>query len=594
MDIPMHRFCGSSRAKGHARRKWAASRLGRLYPRARRAAIVCLVLVLLFGCAPQSSTLSPQSLSASQPSPKRIAIAIKGDPPTLSDKINSAGAGGVPGVAEVERLISAGLAITDDRGALRPQLAEAVPSSENGLWKVGPDGRMETIWGIRADARWHDGTPVTAQDLAFTARVGQDRELPHFSDRAFGFLEGVEILDSRTIVARWKQPYIEAGSMFTHAHALPLPAHLLERTYVDNKAGFVEVPYWTQEFVGTGPFRLREWVAGSHMVLSASDSYVGVRPKLDEIEVKFIPDPNTLIANILAGAVDLTMGRGLSIEQVASIEEQRKDVKVEVSLGGCLCAFPQFLNANPPAVGNVQFRRALLHATDRQQLATTLQMGLVPAAHVFVTPNQAEYRAIEASVVRYEYDLLRAAQLIEGLGYTRGADGIYRDAAGQRLGLEMRTTAGVEVGKNLLFAIADSWQRIGVAAEPVVIPPQRSTDREYRANFPAFDLVNQPSNLTLLQRFTSAEAALPENNYRGNNRTRYMSAELDGFIDRYFSTIPLPERMQAAAQAINHLTDRVIVMPMLYNANAAVVSSRLANVTAENIGWNADQWELRG
>ena len=59
-----------------------------------------------------------------------------------------------------------------------PVLAEAIPSFENGLWKVFPDGQMETTWKIREGARWHDGTPFTSGDVLFTSKLEQDKELP--------------------------------------------------------------------------------------------------------------------------------------------------------------------------------------------------------------------------------------------------------------------------------------------------------------------------------------------------------------------------------------------------------------------------------
>src|SRR5262249_43240906 len=154
-------------------------------------------------------------------------------------------------------------------------------------------------------------------------------------------------------------------TMFTEAHALPIPRHIMEPIYQDNKAGFVESPYWTREFVGTGPYRLRDWAGGSHMIVGADPRYPLGRPKIEEIEIKFIADPNTMIANLLAGAVDLTMGRGLALEQAQTIKSQRSDVRMDLAVDGCLCAFPQYLNPTPANMVNVPFRRALVHAVDR-------------------------------------------------------------------------------------------------------------------------------------------------------------------------------------------------------------------------------------
>ena len=80
----------------------------------------------------------------------------------------------VAGKPEVETLVHQGLVTRDQNLALVSRLAEAVPTVENGFWRVLPDGRMEMTWRIKDGARWHDRTPFTADDLVFTGRVIRD------------------------------------------------------------------------------------------------------------------------------------------------------------------------------------------------------------------------------------------------------------------------------------------------------------------------------------------------------------------------------------------------------------------------------------
>lgn len=542
---------------------------------------------LVAACAPQPSVGGPQTSSAPQSlAPRRIVLAIMDNPPTLNERISTTGGGAVLGGAELERLVLTGLVRKDDRGVLRPQLAEAVPSTENGLWRVFPDGRMETTWRIRPDARWHDGAPFSSDDILFTAAVGQDRELPLTREAAYEYIEAIEARDPQTVTIRWKRPYIDADTMFDTS---PMPRHLLGRAYAEDKPTFMAQPYWTQEFVGSGPFRLREWVLGSHLVLVAFDQYPLGRPHIDEIEVKFIPDSNTLLANVLAGAVDLTMGRGFSIEQATQAQSQWRDGAVGLEYTSWLVIYPQFLNPNPPIVANLQVRQALYHSIDRQQIVDAIQAGLVPVAHIFLNPRESEYREIESSIVRYDYDPRRAAQLMDGLGYVKGSDGIYRDAAGQRLSWELRTIE-TDINQKTMLSVADYWQRLGVAVDPVVVPRARQRDNEYRANFPAFDLLRQPNDLASLERLHSTRARLPENSYVGTNYSRYMNPEFDSLIERFFTTIPRRERMEVLAQAVRHVTERLTLMGLFYDAQPTMVSNRLRNVTPEDTGWNAHEW----
>jgi peptide/nickel transport system substrate-binding protein len=564
---------------------------------------VSLLLFAVSCTSPPSGTTSPSPSSgpgAGAPAaPKRFTAAISGDPNTLSNSVARAGAGGVAGLDALEYFISAGLTVQDDRGERRPQLAEAVPTLENGQWRLLPDGRMETSWRIRPNAQWHDGTAITADDLVFTLQVGQDREIPALGNAGFNSVEGIEASDSRTVLVRWQRPFILADSLFSYDFALPLPRHLLERVYLDDKPSFTQAPYFTSEFVGSGPYRVRQWVQGSHIVLAANDSYVLGRPKIGEIEVRFIRDPNTLIATVLAGEVGLTMGRGLSLEQAVQLRDQWREGSLGIVLSSWIAAYPQMLNPTPAVVADARFRRALMHAVDRQQMVDALQAGQSMVAHSYLSPREPEYSEIERNIVRYDPDVRRASELIEGLGYVRGPDSGYRDAAGQRLTLEVRTTGGDDLQEKTMLSIADSWQRIGINVEPVVVPQQRAQDREYRANFPAFEEVRQPNDLSTgaLTRYYGPESALPENNYRGSNRMRYRNAELDDLIDRFYRTVPRGERLQILGEIIHHQTDQVIPLGMFYNAAPTMISNRLVNVgpggSAVPPSWNVHEWDLK-
>jgi peptide/nickel transport system substrate-binding protein len=524
---------------------------------------------------------------------KRAVTAIQGDPVTLSAAINSAGAGRVRGVPEVEMMIHAGLTVLDKRGERQPLIAKDVPSVENGLWRVFPDGRMETTWNIREEARWHDGTPFTAEDLLFTVRVSQDKELDFLGHTSFSLIERVEAPNPRTFTITWGQPFIAADALFSYDFGLPLPRHLLEQTYLESKSGFTEAPYWTTDFVGTGGFRLREFVRSSHMVLAANEAYVLGRPKLDVIEIKFIPDLNVFVAHLLSGEIEFAVGRSLSLEQVGPLRERWQGGTVSVvPTTSWTALFPQHTNPTPSVLTDVAFRRALLHGLDRQQLVDVLLDGLVPVAHSIVSPAQPEFNDVQSSIVRYDYDPRRAAQLIEGFGYVKGADGLYRDAAGQLLTVEVRTTGGDGYRDRMLFTIADEWKRIGVNGEATIIPRQRANDREYRVTRPAFEMVNQPTDLRGFIRFHSREMPTAENNFRGDNRARYASPEFDALFDRFIVTIPRAERLRLLNQIINHMTDRLVVLDLHYQGDVAANSKRILNVHPGD-PINAHEWDVQ-
>src|SRR5581483_6754272 len=97
-------------------------------------------------------------------------------------------------------------------------------------------------------------------------------------------------------------------------------------------------------------FKLKDWTLGTNMLLDANESYVGARPKLDGMEVKFILDTNTMVANLLSKALDLTLGRGLTPEQAIEVRQQWKDGKVDAGLENTTSLYPQLLESHPPAL----------------------------------------------------------------------------------------------------------------------------------------------------------------------------------------------------------------------------------------------------
>src|SRR5207247_4617505 len=134
---------------------------------------------------------------------------------------------------------------------------------------------------------------------------------------------------------------------------------------------------------------------------------------------------NTLLANLLSGSIELVLGRRVSLDKGMQVRDRWTDGQMLVGYAGWVNMFVQFLNPDPPLMADVRYRRALVHALDRQQLVDTLQFGLSSVAHSLYGPHNVEYPAIESSIVKYDYDPRRAAQLIEELGYTKGPDGIY-------------------------------------------------------------------------------------------------------------------------------------------------------------------------
>ncbi len=564
------------------------------------ATVYAFLALLVASCAPTSGpgTASTQPQGQQAGPPKRIVAAVNSVPVALNNMIGAA-TGSQPGMEALGAMVNSGFTIVDNRGNITPLLVETVPTTENGLWRVLPDGRMEITWKIREGSVWHDGTPFTSADMLFTHQVATDAEtLNVFAHRALRDIESVAAPDARTVVTQWLRPYIYGNLAYGYdgdRSLLPFPKHLLEKTFLDDKAGFMNLPFWTTGFVGTGPFKLKEWQDGTAATFAANDQYVLGRPKIDEIEVKFIPDVSSLVANMLAGAVDVNLGRGLELDQAREILARVEGAKADNAVIGANAAYPQFMDTKPAILrDSADFRRALVHGIDRQEMVDTFSFGQSTIAHTFIHNNESDYKDIEPSIVKYAYDPRRATELIESLGYRKGPDGVFADTAGQKLTFEVRTSRGSE---RILAAIASAWDRLGIAVDQVVVPPQLDRDIEYRATFPAFEIVRRGNyRWDLYRTLGSLEAPTAETRFTGGNRGRYQSQDLDRVLRAYDATVPLRERTQILGQIVNHVTDQVVVVGLYHGIDATVYAKRLSNVYGKyertTQVWNIQNWAL--
>jgi peptide/nickel transport system substrate-binding protein len=563
-------------------------------PSVVRAWIIALAVALaLGGCAPATAPIGSTAPQPAEAARKRVIAVVLGDVYTVSSFLADGTAGqNNPGIAEIEKLLNEGLTVLS--GPTRvARLAERVPTTENGLWHVLPDGTMEMTWRLRSNAMWHDGTPVTAEDFLFSAQLATDNDLAVARNPIYRHVESVTAPDAQTVVAKWRSPYIEADQLFGGGNSLPLPRHLLEEPYRASKDAFLQLPFWNAGYVGTGAFRLRTFEPSSHLIVEVNDQYVLGRPKLQEIEVRFIPDAQTAVANLMSGASEIIMGRGFSLEQGLTTRDQWREGKIDIefSEGGPMLG-PQFINPNPAIIADLRFRRALLQAINRQELADTLQGGLVGVKHSLLPANDPTYAEAENRAVRYEYDPRRATQTIEELGYTRGLEGFVRDANGRTLAVPM-VSSPTQLYVRIGLVVADMWKQIGIEGRPTEIPAAQRSDLQLRTTFPGFEIVNQGSGISSVPTITAAETPLPENNYRGRNRSRYVNADLENLITRYTVTIPMRERVEILGDIVHHLTDNVVYLHLFHGGAAMAIGNRLVNVNAAQNTSNGYEWDVR-
>jgi peptide/nickel transport system substrate-binding protein len=580
-----------------------AQQLDRASARARRVPIVVLVFTLI-ACSGSGATQGAPARGTAADgdrASKTLTIGLDEDLRGIWNIVTEGGGG-----SEAENLMHAvhqPLAANTADGSADPRALAELPSFERGTWRLLDDGTMQTTWKLRTSARWHDGTPLSVQDVLFSYRVYRDPEIANSRQNIVKLISGMEQRDAETVLATWAQAYPYANRVETR-ELLLLPAHILEPTYNDAKDRLLAAPYFsTAEYVGLGPYRVTNWVSGSHVELTAFDQFFLGRPKIDRVFVRFIPDSNTLLANLKAGSVQLTLGsKKVDKDALRTLKEEW-----EAAGRGRLIVFPdnykfaepqKRLSPQPADLADVRVRRALLYAIDRQALVNTAFEGHGVVADGWVNPSFHRYQAVKDWLVLYPYNARQASALLEEVGWQRGADGILQKQ-GQRFSLAIRDFEG----EKQPLIVANDWRQVGIEATYEYRSPEQLQDRQDRATFTGITMINNNVDLvSVVRRISSANIPTAENRWTGTNRGGYANPRWDEIGEQALATLDEGVRLDLERQLLNIFTTDLPLLPLFYQLaeipavtgfSGLAPQTGLAPNSTTLLSWNIHEWDLQ-
>jgi ABC-type transport system substrate-binding protein len=145
---------------------------------------------------------------------------------------------------------SIGRDLLDDQFVWVPQLAVEQISADRGTWTVNPDNTMDTTWRIHPNIKWHDGALFTSADLAFAFTVYKESGIPTRIASQLRLMQTVAAADPLTLTIHWTNPYAFADQALGLE---PMPKHLLEEAWLNDKAGLLSNAALQAGFVGLGP-----------------------------------------------------------------------------------------------------------------------------------------------------------------------------------------------------------------------------------------------------------------------------------------------------------------------------------------------------
>jgi peptide/nickel transport system substrate-binding protein len=519
----------------------------------REHLLVWPILLALVGCVACGGAATNEPAGGASDD-RAVRILLSADPASLSVL------GKVDGNAERVNILLTDSLVQYDAGLqLQPRVAEG--------WEISED-RKTVTFRLREGVRWHDGTPVTADDVVFT--VGKVRE-PAVENKTYGplfrDLDSIEALDPSTVVAH----YAEVTPNFLEAWRLPLlPRHL---------AG-IEEDLLTSEFsrhpVGCGPFRFASYRPGQEIVLEANDDYWDGRPQIDRLVFKIYPDLRTGYQALIVGDIDLMK---VSPDLWNEARKSEAGERLSAIAYSTLAVWPVIWNqdGSNPFFEDARVRVALVHALDREEFIENVAHGLASPG---ITTYHPESVWADGELEPRAFDREKAERLLDEAGWRDGdGDGI-RDKDGQPFRFTLLIpNSTFQLTQQIAVWQQDAWRRIGVHAEIERMEWQAFRERR---NAGAFDAVSfnlrfspDPDQFDLYHS-TATETGF---NFYGLN-----DPEIDHLVELGRTTFDLAQRRSVYAQLQQALNEREPITCTFNFLSPVLHDRRLGGVTASPLG----------
>lgn len=308
-------------------------------------------------------------------------------------------------------------------------------------FELSADNRSVTLQ-LRRDAVFHDGRPVTAEDLKFSLEAIRDH---HPFTSMYGPLNAVTISDRHSAVVRLAEPHPALLLAMSTSLTPILPAHVFA-------GGDLKTHPRNASPVGSGPFRLLEFKPGEHLVMERFDRFFQKDlPRLDRLIFKEYKDPGSLLLAFEAGDID-------AVQQVSGtdIARMRKVPGVQLVENASPAVGPLLwlaFNLKNPKLADKRVRQAISYAIDRDFIVKSLTSNTSKRATGPIASGSPFY---SGDVERYDLNLAKAAQLLDAAGVKVGADGT-------RFALEVDCPPGSPGMKAVQEYLKPALAKVGIA-----------------------------------------------------------------------------------------------------------------------------------
>jgi len=462
--------------------------------------------------ATRAESLSPTALPDIVSPPDRVERPVGGrlirlfsDPPTLDPHITTDSTSAVI----VNEVFGGLVTITPDI-VISPDLAES--------WDISEDGKVFTF-RLRQDAKFHDGSPVAAEDFRWSLERAADpltespvadlylSDIIGVADKLNGKAEtikGLRVIDDHTL-----ELTIDAPKSYFLAKLTYPTAFVVDRNNVEGNKND-----WVFEPSGTGPFTLDRYDIGETIILGRNENYHLGPPFLDEVE--FIlsgGDPMLMYEN---DEIHLT---GLGLADLDRVQDPANPLRTELATAppGFTVSFLG-MNLEQPPFDDIKFRQALNYAVNKEEIATTAMADLVVPAVGVIPPG---FPAYNTDLSGYGYDPEKAKRLLSESRYGGDLDNL------PRITLSIAGNFGASVGLDMEVMLRSWEETLGVNVEIQQTEWATFLQDVHRRRYQMFALAwsaDYPDPQDFLDIMFHSESA--------NNWGNYVNREVDSLLEK--------------------------------------------------------------
>jgi peptide/nickel transport system substrate-binding protein len=520
--------------------------------------VVTILALVMSGCA---------GIGLGQSQPVTMRIGWAGSPDTLN-----------PGAAVLSESYTVFGLVYDTMyqlqldGTFKLSLAESVNVSDDGLVYT---------YKIRDDVKFHDGEPLTAEDVVFSYSLYQNTEdYPWMGDYT-AYFETMEATDNNEVVITLSEaiPNIDAQLVFLYV----LPKHVWETQDA--------VEFENVATIGSGPFKMVEYKQNEFVHLAANKDYFGGSPKVDEVILQTFENQDALVQSIKTGQVDM-----ITEMPATAVESLKEDANIEVVTGAPFspsvtdiiinqvtpenCPPDDGVCTGHPALQDRNVRLALAHATDKQKAIDVVLLGFGTPGTVLLPDGLGFW--YNSSLQDYAYDVAEANRILDEAGYLdTDGDGVREMPDGsQPLNFRLNWPSDSIDSPRLAELLSEMWSQVGVTLEAQAMDPDALTS----VCCPAFDFDiiiwgwgSDPDPNLLLSVMTTDE--IPT----GSSETGYSNPEYDELFGQQATELDQEKRKEIVWQMQQIVHDDVVYIIPYYEQN--VQAYRKDRFT----GWILDQ-----